>query len=71
MESYDRNNVLEKIHNTTLPSYALWGEYDIEKEHNSTKKNWWKEVKKEYDNSCQDKSVSDIIVKWIAYYEAF
>tara|TARA_B110001469_G_C9416380_1_gene212677 strand:- start:175 stop:390 length:216 start_codon:yes stop_codon:yes gene_type:complete len=70
MESYDRNSVLEKIYDTKLPSYALWTEDDIGKEDNSTKKNWWKEMEKEYlDNSCQDKSVSDIIVKWLVYYK--
>lgn len=70
MESYDRNTVLEKIHNTKLPSYALWDEDDIGKESYKTKQDWWKEVEKEYlDNSCNDNSVYGIIVKWLAYYK--
>ena len=70
MESYDRNTVLEKIHKTKLPSYALWSEYDIEKESNTTNQNWWKEVKNEYlKNSCKDTLVYDSIVKWFVYYK--
>ena len=70
MESYDRNTALEKIHKTNLPSYALWSEYDIEKESNTTNQNWWKEIKKEYlDNKCKDTLVYDSIVKWLVYYK--
>ena len=70
MESYDRNTVLEKIHNTKLPSYALWGEYDIEKESNTIKQNWWKMEKQEYlDNDCKDALIYAIIIKWLDYYK--
>jgi hypothetical protein len=69
-ESYDRNHSLEIIHNTKLPSYALWGENDIVKEKDTTRLKWWEDVEKEYsDNGCKDLDIYGRILHWLAHYE--
>ena len=69
-EAFDRNHSLELIHNTRLPSYALWGDDDVGKETQSIKLTWWKDVGKEYEtNKCKNDEVYRTILKWINYYE--
>jgi len=69
-ESYDRNYVMEIIHNIKLPSYALWGENDIVKESVQIRLKWWKEVGKEYlDNGCMDLDIAGYISHWVRHYE--
>ena len=70
MESYYRNNVLETIHKTKLPSYALWSEDDIVKQSYRIKQNWWKDIEQEYrDNDCNNNLLYGIIMKWRGYYK--
>ena len=69
-ESYDRNHSLEIIHNTKLPSYALWGENDIVKEKDTIRLKWWEDVEKEYsDNECKDLDICRRILHWLAHYQ--
>ena len=70
-EAFDRNHSIELIHNTRLPSYALWGDDDVSKEKQSIKLTWWKDVGKEYEtNKCKNDEVYRTILKWINFYES-
>ena len=69
-EAFDRNHSLELIHNTRLPSYALWGDDDVIRETQAIRLTWWKDVVKEYEtNKCKNDEVYRTILKWINYYE--
>ena len=68
-EAFERNHSLELIHNTRLPSYALWEDRDVDKETHAVKLTWWKDVQKEYEtNKCKNEEVYNTILKWIKYY---
>ena len=70
-EAFDRNHSLELIHNTRLPSYALWTDDDVAIETQFIKLTWWKDVGKEYEtNKCKNDEVYRSILKWINYYES-
>ena len=43
-EAQDRNSILIGKYNK-IPSYALWTEYDIEKESIESRKKWWQNYK--------------------------
>ena len=70
-EAFDRNHSLELIHNTRLPSYALWRDDDVVKETQAIKLAWWKDILKEYETNKSNKDfVYRTILKWINYYES-
>ena len=40
-ESDDRNKILRILHNTTIPSFAVWMQYDIDQETKEERNEWW------------------------------
>jgi len=70
VEGRDRNLVLETIHNTKLPSYAVWTQDDIERIDVFTNLEWWEGIEKTFiKKSIENSQIKKIITKWIHYYK--
>ena len=74
IEAFDRNHILELIHNTHIPSYAQWEAPDVRKETIREKLHWWNDINQEYmDNKCQSDYERTVckttILKWVTHYE--
>ena len=68
-EAFDRNQTLQIIHNTKLPSYSLWDIDSIEEASFNTNAIWWKQIKKLYHkNKLTNKDTEKTILKWIKFY---
>ena len=68
-EFMERNYVLETVHNTKLPSYALWDADSIHPYDITTNINWWERIVPLNKNKHQ--RVTTIINKWLHYYKNF
>lgn len=69
VEGRDRNLVLETLHNTKLPSYAVWTQDDIEQIDVFTNLEWWEGIEKTFiKKSTENPQIKKIITKWIHYY---
>ena len=69
-EAFDRNQTLQTIHNTKLPSYSLWDNDSIEDTLFSMNGNWWKAIHQIYlKKKIADKPTTQTILKWIKFYD--
>ena len=63
-EADDRNNILRIHHNATIPSFALWIQYDIDQETKEERKDWWFQFE-----SHQNIFIQNTAIFWIKLLE--
>lgn len=69
-EAFDRNFVLETIHNTKLPSISVWDVDSIYDYSPHANLQWWVDINKVYLNKKKKNSdIQKIIYEWRNYYE--
>lgn len=69
-EGHHRNLVLETLHNTKLPSYAVWTHDDIERIDVFTNLEWWEGTQKAFiKKNTKNPEIKKIITQWSNYYK--
>jgi hypothetical protein len=56
-EADDRNITLKISHNTTIPSCALWLEYNIEQETREERMDWWSKFENHHNKFIQNTAI--------------
>lgn len=68
-EAFDRNQAIQNIHNSKLPSYCIWDQDSIMDNSDIINFEWWKSIEQVFLNKkINDDALKNIINKWKQYY---